>query len=701
MSAAVVMGETETEARDYQSLFWVPMLYQTSEDALGLIDNMLEDITAFYNSETLRDGEGGFSTRGSYLSLSAGDRNGGSSGGGGGGDGPVGPRKRRQQILGDDSLGNEVVATRVEVITKSEDTTFAILSTLKKHFLFSQLHDYELEDVIDSMQDQYVSADDIIIQEGDAGDKFYVLTEGLCEISISGEIVGQMDSQGSFGDLSLMYNCPRAATIRALTDATLWTLDRPFFRQAMVTSSSNQGSQLSNFLSKLKLFESLGMETLSQVARSVTVRPYEEGQYIITQGEIGDQFFVIYKGTVRITKTGDDGKEFFLVSLKVGDVFGERALIRKEPRAANVIAAADCECLTMSSKDFSSLLGSIVDKMNDLNNFRILRASPVFHSLNDKHLHFIKAMLVNHSMFKGQRIMCDASNLFIVMDGQIEDSKSKIHKSGGVLGDLIRGADDVAGSLTCRSEEGLVALVPRSAILDHIREQEKEKEEESAAGAVVQASGLTPASSMSEQDSDQKAKDELLATDKRREETSRARELLVADRKCSSLSELEVIKALGSGTFGSVVLARHKDTDRLLALKCLDKDAIIKSSQVQYVKREIISLQKFCHPFVAEYYGVLLSPRKVIFMLEFITGGEVWSYLYKPPPGAIKGPFGGLPVKEATLFAATICLALEHIHGLGYAYRDLKPENLLIAHNGYIKLVDFGFAKQVPFINKR
>jgi serine/threonine protein kinase len=65
-----------------------------------------------------------------------------------------------------------------------------------------------------------------------------------------------------------------------------------------------------------------------------------------------------------------------------------------------------------------------------------------------------------------------------------------------------------------------------------------------------------------------------------------------------------------------------------------------------------------------------------------------------------KGPFGGIPIHSATLYAATIILALEHIHDQGYTFRDLKPENLLIASNGYLKLVDFGFAKAVPFINK-
>lgn len=85
---------------------------------------------------------------------------------------------RRLQIMGD-MLDSEVVTTRVEVVLKSENTKYAILSVLKMHFLFRQLHDYELEDVIDSMQSRYASNGDVIIQEGEPGDVFYVLEEGM------------------------------------------------------------------------------------------------------------------------------------------------------------------------------------------------------------------------------------------------------------------------------------------------------------------------------------------------------------------------------------------------------------------------------------------------------------------------------------------------------------------------------------------
>jgi CRP-like cAMP-binding protein len=125
---------------------------------------------------------------------------------------------------------------------------------------------------------------------------------GSCEILIGGDSLGLLESGSSFGDLALMYNCPRAATIRTASDCTLWTLDRVFFRQAMVTSSSNQNVQLSQFLSKLELFGTIGVQKLNQLARALTKQSYDDGQYIIRQGDIGDKFYVLHRGEVRVTK---------------------------------------------------------------------------------------------------------------------------------------------------------------------------------------------------------------------------------------------------------------------------------------------------------------------------------------------------------------------------------------------------------------
>ena len=147
--------EQKSTTKEYQTLFWVPMLFQTAKNAENLIDEMLDAIQEFHDTDPTVQ-----VPRKSILSKKS-----------------TGAPKRRQQILGE-VMDSEVVTTRVDVVLKSENTKYNLLAVLKRHFLFSQLRDYELEDVIDVMQALYMEADETIIQEGDPGELFYILEEG-------------------------------------------------------------------------------------------------------------------------------------------------------------------------------------------------------------------------------------------------------------------------------------------------------------------------------------------------------------------------------------------------------------------------------------------------------------------------------------------------------------------------------------------
>lgn len=148
-AAAVVHDSSKLGSEDKASVFWVPMLFQTSNKAEEIINEMLDLITTFQDNAPPQ-------ARNSFILQ--------------------GPR-RRQQILGEveDSVAK---TTTVDVVMKSENTRYLILSVLKRHFLFSQMHNYEIEDVIDSMTDKYVEDGEIIIQQGEEGYCFYVLEEG-------------------------------------------------------------------------------------------------------------------------------------------------------------------------------------------------------------------------------------------------------------------------------------------------------------------------------------------------------------------------------------------------------------------------------------------------------------------------------------------------------------------------------------------
>ena len=573
------------------------------------------------------------------------------------------------------------------------------------------MHDYELDDVIDAMQEAASPAGEVIIAEGEPGELFYILEEGMrtviylscyvdmriqyifcthmdiiltiemcadvwcctgsCEVTINGDFIANISEHSSFGDLALMYNSPRAATIKSTSHCTLWTLNRVFFKQAIVTSSSNQNVQLCQFLSKIPLFENLGSQSLNQLARSLTMMSYPDESYIITQGEIGEEFFVIYRGEVRVTKTGDDGKETKLVCLYEGDVFGERALIKKEPRAANIIAQGPVECYHLDRNNFLLMLGGLIDRMNQMNEFRILRGAALFQGLNDKRLKIFRKMLKKYVLVNGQRLLqSDASSsLYIVLEGQLESETFKMtYEVGDTTGSLDIDAPS-GGTLVTTSEEAVVMTIHKQTLLEHIAAQQRE-ENEITNGTMSRKTSLLDMSESSGQRRDSMIKDSAIKSSTLKAPVDRT----FFD---SALADFQIMSILGRGTFGQVYRATHHSIPQEVALKCLDKSALVGSSQHDYIRREAIALQHFNHHFIVQYFGILDSPTKVIFMLEYVPGVELWTHLYENK-SLIRGPYGGTSMSTTVLYAGCILLALEHIHSHGYAYRDLKPENIVI-----------------------
>lgn len=152
------------------------------------------------------------------------------------------------------------------------------------------------------------------------------------------------------------------------------------------------------------------------------------------------------------------------------------------------------------------------------------------------------------------------------------------------------------------------------------------------------------------------------------------------------LDDYEVKQTLGTGSFGRVKLARHKASNKFFALKMLKKAEIIRLKQVDHVLSENNILASIHHPFIVNMEGFTQDERYVYLILEYIPGGELFTYLRS---------VGRLENNHAAFYAAQITMIFEYLHSKNIVYRDLKPENLLIAEDGYLKLTDFGFAKVV------
>jgi len=160
-----------------------------------------------------------------------------------------------------------------------------------------------------------------------------------------------------------------------------------------------------------------------------------------------------------------------------------------------------------------------------------------------------------------------------------------------------------------------------------------------------------------------------------------------------NVHDFELVMTLGTGTFARVWLVRlanpaEEDRDKGYALKVLRKVDVIKLKQVDHVNHERSVLADVAgHPFITTLITTFSDHESLYMLLDYCPGGEVFSYLRKAKR---------FDENTSRFYAAEIVLILEFLHEReGVAYRDLKPENLLLDADGHIKLVDFGFAKRL------
>ncbi|XP_067908595.1 cGMP-dependent protein kinase 1 isoform X4 [Heterodontus francisci] len=223
----------------------------------------------------------------------------------------------------------------------------------------------QIQEIVDCMYPVEYGKDSCIIKEGDVGSLVYVMEEGKVEVTKEGVKLCTMGPGKVFGELAILYNCTRTATVKTLTNVKLWAIDRQCFQTIMMRTGLIKHAEYMEFLKSVPTFQNLSEEILSKLADVLEETYYEDGEYIIRQGARGDTFFIISKGKVNVTREESSNEEaVFLRTLGKGDWFGEKALQGEDVRTANVIAAETVTCLVIDRDSFKHLIGGLEDVSN-------------------------------------------------------------------------------------------------------------------------------------------------------------------------------------------------------------------------------------------------------------------------------------------------------------------------------------------------
>ncbi|TRY97017.1 hypothetical protein DNTS_001439 [Danionella cerebrum] len=256
---------------------------------------------------------------------------------------------------------------------KTDEQRQRLQEACRDILLFKNLDQEQMSQVLDAMFEKLVVSGEHIIDQDDDGDNFYVIERGMFEILVKVEgttrTVGSYDNRGSFGELALMYNTPRAATIIATSPGALWCLDRVTFRRIIVKNNAKKRKMYEAFIGTLPLLTSLEVSERMKVVDVLSTKVYNSGEQIIIQGDLADCFYIVESGHVRITmrrsksKNNSEDEEVEIATCSRGQYFGELALVTNKPRAASAYAMDSVKCLVMDVQAFERLLGPCMDIM--------------------------------------------------------------------------------------------------------------------------------------------------------------------------------------------------------------------------------------------------------------------------------------------------------------------------------------------------
>ncbi|KAK1931360.1 cAMP-dependent protein kinase regulatory subunit [Phytophthora citrophthora] len=246
---------------------------------------------------------------------------------------------------------------------KSAQDAESIRRSVRRNLLFANIPEDTLQVLVDAMK--YVAVDagvDVVTQGDVGGDRFFILDSGVCDVLVNDRVAGEVcatSQRNFFGELALLYDSPRAATVRAKTPVECWSLDRVTFKRVLMATTMQQRALYLDFLGQVPIFSTLSSYEKMTVADALRVQFVESGDIILTEGSRGDDFYIIADGEVKCTRGGEEVS----ARLGAGDFFGELALIHDDVRQATVTAMRKTKLLVLDRATFKRLLGPMQEHL--------------------------------------------------------------------------------------------------------------------------------------------------------------------------------------------------------------------------------------------------------------------------------------------------------------------------------------------------
>ena len=480
-----------------------------------------------------------------------------------------------------------------------------------------------------------------IINEGDPGDTLHIIKEGEVKV-IQGQEIKRTMGRGSFyGEMALINNCNRTASIVAITSVTVLAIKRDSLVEVLGTGIEEVISKntIKICLEKSKIFKELC--NLLEIIDEMKIVKYSPGNIVIKKGSKKSlKLYVVVKGRLT-SSTG---------SIEAFEIIGENEMKRRsqDKYLENIIAEIESVVAEISKKNLEKLMDAKISKFSDVNEiFSILQKVHLFRYLTSEKLKLLIKALNEQKFSDGENIITQGEfgeKLYIIKEGSVSIMKN---------GELVRSLH----TNNFFGERGILINEPRSASVI-------------ALGPVVcwVLNKHDFASIL-----DEKMHKEVV------------RRIGLQDESVG-LNDLLPVKAIGKGMYGNVYLCVHKEKKTLYALKSVTRQKVSAYDIHENLLLEKNILMTLDHLMIVKLVKTFKDSLRVYFLMEFINGIDIFE---------LQGKISTFHVDDVKFYAASISIILDYLHKNDVIYRDLKPENILVDEEGYLKLIDFGSAKLV------
>jgi CRP-like cAMP-binding protein len=569
--------------------------------------------------------------------------------------------KHRKSVFSSPLEVEEVTCFQCQCHKKTPGEEEFLKHTLEKHILFQELADMELHNLVMATEKVEVDAGTRLLAQDTLGEYMFIVQTG--ELSLYCErkkkTFATLKAGQIYGETDLLYGVPSAHALLADTKSTVWKLGQMSYRRVVAKHALERDSDIKTALRKVKLFDGLPETTITKFADSLTRVCYNKGDRIIEKGDIGNIFYILEHGKVKVHDIGMGDSQQVDSILEPGDSFGERALITGEPRAASVTAISEnVTLLVMDRATFEETIGQLEEALCFSNRLRSIKGLSIFaeSDLTEVELERLAELLIKETYKEGTKLVQAGSpypsKLWMFQSGKVIVYGTKSDhiynmRAGDYFGDksILNPEEHISShDATCETEVTAYVLTRNdveSVVVD--------------LGRLGRSSGF------------------------------------VMNKRISSIGvhDLKLYKILGQGAYGKVWLCTMLAGGQTpYALKVINKRALLLQRQHRGVLREKQMLAMLNHPFILNLVSSFQDKTNLYLVLPLIQGGELFGVVSQK-----SGRGRGIPKFDAAFYGAGILEALGHFHHRYIAYRDLKLENCMIDAEGYIKIVDLGFAK--------